>query len=287
MAIPRLPNRRSSRSDVATVEERAGSRNLSERISRLPENVQPFLDDFRAHIGEEAKAYVASTPRPRTPAQFKEFVAGFLARIAVPLDLVQRVVIAAAYRWPLPHAQNVTKAATGIVSAGTAGYGQTIAYGSALTATAGALTVGVVGEIAELYAVASARTSAYRWAGLYPGDEVIAGDLEQILGTKHMLAAGTTRHLGDEYMTALLDLLEHAVIDSVAVPLIGPLRGGYRSYRNVALAFDTPLTRLAPDEQHRPPDKTTAMPRFRELLAIFEGSRALPPGLGWTTGGTA
>jgi hypothetical protein len=255
---------------------------LSDRIARLPENVQPFLDDFRDYVAEEAKAYVASTPRPKTPGQFKAFVAGFLARITVPLDLVQRVVIAAAYRWPLPHAEGVTKTATGLVSAGTAGYGQTIAYGSALTATAGALTVGVVGEIVELYAMASARTSAYQWAGLSPGEAVIAGDLEQILGSKHMLAAGTRRHIGDEYITALLDLVEHAVVDNVAVPVVGPLRGGYRSFRNVGLAYDTPLTRSAGDDRHAPPARTPAIvPAFRELLARFEERRQLPAGLGW------
>ena len=259
------------------------TRALSERIARLPDNVQPFLDDFRDHIGEEAKAYVASTPRPKTPGQFKAFVAGFLARITVPLDLVQHVVIAAAYRWPLRHAESVTKTATGLVSAGTAGYGQTIAYGSALTATAGALTVGVVGEIIELYAVASARTSAYQWAGIYPGEEVIAGDLEQILGSKHMLAAGTRRHVGDEYVTALLDLVEHAVIENVAVPLVGPVRGGYRSFRNVGLAYDTPLTRTAGDENKSPPSRTPAIvPAFRELLPRFAERRQLPPELGWT-----
>ena len=248
--------------------------------------MQPFVDEFRAHIAEEAKAYVASTARPKTAGQFKAFVAGFLARITVPLDLVQRVVISAAYRWPLPHAEGVTKTATGLVSAGTAGYGQTIAYGSALTATAGALTVGVVGEIVELYAVASARTSAYQWAGLYPGEATIASDLEQILGSKHLLAAGTRRHMGDEYMTALLDLVEHAVIDNVTVPLIGPLRGGYRSFRNVGLAFDTPLTRFAGDESNTPPSrtKTAGIPPFREMLAKFEERRQLPPGLGWTPG---
>jgi len=263
--------------------EGTAARTVSDRIARLPENVQPFVNDFRDYIGEEARAYMASTPRPKTPRQFKAFVAGFLARIAVPLDLVQHVVIAAAYRWPLPHAENVTKAATGLVSAGTAGYGQTIAYGSALTATAGALTVGVVGEIVELYAVASARTAAYQWAGIYPGEAVIAGDLEQILGSKHMLAAGTRRHVGDEYVTALLDLIEHAVIDNVAVPVVGPLRGGYRSYRNVGLAFDTPLTRSVGDEQRPPPSRTpAAVPAFRELLAQFRERRALPAGLGWT-----
>jgi hypothetical protein len=283
MAIRGLPSRRGNHSPAVRSAERSATRSLSDRIARLPENVQPFLDDFREHIGEEAKAYVASTPRPKTPGQFKAFVAGFLARIAVPLDLVQHVVIAAAYRWPLPHAEGATKTATALVSAGTAGYGQTIAYGSALTATAGALTVGVVGEIVELYAVASARTAAYQWAGLYPGEEVIAGDLEQILGSKHMLAAGTRRHVGDEYVTALLDLLERSVIENVAVPLVGPLRGGYRSFRNVGLAFDTPLTRFAGDENNTPPSRTAAVvPAFRELLARFGGQRTLPPELGWS-----
>jgi len=165
---------------------------------------------------------------------------------------------------------------------GRAGYGQTIAYGSALTATAGALTVGVIGEIVELYAVASAPTAAYQWAGLYPGEDVIAGDLEQILGSKHMLAAGTRRHVGDEYITALLDLLEHAVIENVAVPLVGPVRGGYRSFPNVGLAVHTPLPPTPGDENPPPPSRTAAVvPAFRELLARFEERRQLPPELGW------
>jgi hypothetical protein len=279
----RFPNRRGS--SVPAVSTAAGKveRSVSDRIARLPDHIQPFVNDFRDHIGEEAKAYVASTPRPKTPGQFKAFVAGFLTRIAVPLDLVQHVVIAAAYRWPLPHAENVTKTATGLVSAGTAAYGQTIAYGSALTATAGALTVGVVGEIVELYAVASARTAAYQWAGVYPGEAVIAGDLEQILGSKHMLAAGTRRHVGDEYVTALLDLLEHAVIENVAVPIVGPVRGGYRSFRNVGLAFDTPLTRTVGDENNPPPSRTPAfVPAFREALERFRDRNALPAGLDWS-----
>jgi hypothetical protein len=283
MAKPRLPVPWTASSPALRSPEPNFTRGLSARIARLPENVQPFLNDFRNHIGDEAKAYVASTPRPKTPRQFKAFVAGFLARITVPLDLVQHVVIAAAYRWPLPHAEGATKTATGLVSAGTAGYGQTIAYGSALTATAGALTVGVVGEIVELYAMASARTSAYQWAGLYPGEAVIAGDLEQILGSRHMLAAGTRRHVGDEYITALLDLVEHAVIENVAVPVVGPLRGGYRSYRNVGLAFDTPLSRTVGDENNPPPSRTPAVvPAFRALLAQFRERRQLPAGLGWT-----
>jgi hypothetical protein len=277
----KYPSRKSS--EAARVGSSEYPRGLSERMSRLPENFQPFLDEFRAHISEEAKEYVRITPRPRTPRQFKLFVAGFLRRIAVPLDLVQRVIIAAAYRWPLPHAERVTQTATGIVSAGTAGYGQTIAYGSALTATAGALTVGIVGEMLELYAVASARTSAYQWAGLYPGEAVIANDLEQIMGSKQLLAAGTRRHVGDEYLTALLDILDHAVINSVAVPLVGPVRGGYRSFRNVGLAFDTPLTSVAGDQNHAPPDRAPSiLPTFRELLERFEARRELPPNLGWT-----
>ena len=103
-----------------------------------------------------------------------------------------------------------------------------------------------------------------------------------MIGSKHLLAAGTRRHVGDEYLTALLDLLEHAVIDSIVVPLIGPIRGGYRSYRNVGLAFDTPLTRIAPSENHAPPTGLSELPPFRELLAQFERFRQLPPSLGWT-----
>ena len=38
--------------------------------------------------------------------------------------------------WPASAPQRVTQAATGAASAATAGYGQSIAYGSALTATA-------------------------------------------------------------------------------------------------------------------------------------------------------
>jgi hypothetical protein len=265
---------------LVRLRDEAGARGLADRISRLPVEFQPFFNDFRDHVSEQAKAYVASTPRPKSPLQFRDFVLGFLKQIAVPIDLVQRVVIATAYRWPLPRAEHTAKATTGIVSFGTASYGQTIAYGSALTATAGALTIGVVGEMLELYVVASARTSAYRWAGLHPGETVIASDLEQIFGSKHLLAAGTTRHVGDEYFTALLDLFEHAVVDNIAVPLLGPLRGGYRSFRNVGFAFDTPLTRIAPGDNQAAPTKTSPLP-FRELLAKFEQSQ-LPPGLGWS-----
>jgi hypothetical protein len=248
-------------------------------MSRVPANVQPFLNDFMAHVADEAREYVKSTPRPRSPGQFREFVNAFLARIALPLDLAQQVIIAAAYRWPATTAERVTKAATGVVSAATAGYGQSIAYGSALTATAGALTVGVVGEMIELYATASARTNAYRWAGLYPGEPIITSDLEQILGSKHFLASGTRRHVGDEYVTALLDLLEHAMVDSIVVPFIGPARGAYRSVRNVGLAFDTPLTLLAGDARRAPSSSPDTLPPFRELLARFESTRRLPPGL--------
>jgi len=249
-----------------------------QRMARVPANVQPFLDDFMTHVAAEARDFVQSTPRPRSPAQFRAFVTAFLARIAVPLDMVQQVLIAAAYRWPAASAERVTKAATGVASAATAGYGQTIAYGSALTATAGALTVGVVGEMIELYAVASARTTAYRWAGLYPGEEVIASDLEQILQSKHLLAAGTRRHVGDEYLTALLDFIEREMVDSIVVPVVGPARAAYRSVRNVGLAFDTPLTRLPADSANVPPPRADVALRFRELLARFEGTRELPPG---------
>jgi hypothetical protein len=258
--------------------ERADGNWLVQRTSRVPANVQPFLDDFMAYVATEARDYVQSTPRPRSPAQFREFVTAFLARIAVPLEMVQQVIIAAAYRWPAGSAERVTKAATGAASAATAGYGQTIAYGSALTATAGALTVGVVGEMIELYAVASARTTAYRWAGLYPGEQVIAADLEQILRSKHLLAAGTRRHVGDEYLTALLDLIEREMVDSIVVPLVGPARAAYRSVRNVGLAFDTPLTRLADDAPNVPPSRADVVLRFRELLDRFEGPRRLAPG---------
>jgi hypothetical protein len=250
-------------------------------MSRVPANVQPFLDDFMAYVATEARDYVKTTPRPRSPAQFRAFVTGFLTRIAVPLEMVQQVLIAAAYRWPAASAERVTKAATGAASAATAGYGQTIAYGSALTATAGALTVGVVGEMIELYAVASARTTAYRWAGLYPGDQMIASDLEQILRSKHLLAAGTRRHIGDQYVTALLDLIEREMVDSIVVPLVGPARAAYRSVRNVGLAFDTPLTRLPDDAANVPPARADVVLKFRELLDRFEGPRRLPPG--WAT----
>jgi len=248
----------------------------------MPANVQPFLDDFLTYVATEAKQYVESTPRPKSPAQFRAFVAAFLARIAVPLDMVQQVIIAAAYRWPAPSAQRVTQTATGVASAATAGYGQSIAYGSAFTATAGALTMGVVGEMIELYATASARTTAYRWAALYPGEQVIAADLEQILRSKHLLAAGTRRHVGDEYLTALLDLLERAMIESVVVPLIGPARAAHRSFRNVGRAFDTPLTLLGGDVGHASPTRPAVLPRFGDLLQRFEASRRLPPELGAT-----
>jgi hypothetical protein len=270
--VPRVGSRR----------ERADGSRLAQRMSRVPANVQPFLDDFTAYVASEARDYVKSTPRPRSPAQFRVFVTGFLARIAAPLEMVQQVVIAAAYRWPASAAERITKAATGAASAATAGYGQTIAYGSALTATAGALTVGVVGEMIELYAVASARTNAYRWAGLYPGEQVIASDLEQILQSKHLLAAGTRRHVGDQYLTALLDVIEREMVDSIVVPLVGPARAAYRSVRNVGLAFDTPLTRLT-DAANEPPPRADVSLHFRELLARFEGARRLPHG--WATGG--
>jgi hypothetical protein len=263
---------------VRTRQVRGEAGRLVQRMARVPANVQPFLDDFMVYVADEARDYVKSTPRPRSPAQFRAFVTAFLARIAVPLDMVQQVIIAAAYRWPASAPQRVTQAATGAASAATAGYGQSIAYGSALTATAGALTVGVVGEMIELYAIASARTTAYRWAGRHPGEAVIASDLEQILGAKHFLASGTRQHVGDEYLTALLDTLERAMVDSIVVPLLGPARAAYRSVRNVGLAFDTPLTRG--DEGVRSSAESAGdLPSFRELLDRFAGRRGLPPGL--------
>ena len=251
---------------------------LVQRIARVPANVQPFLDDFMAYVADEAREYVESTPRPRSPAQFRAFVSAFLARIAVPLDMVQQVIIAAAYRWPTSAPQRVTQAATGAASAATAGYGQSIAYGSALTATAGALTVGVVGEMIELYTIASARTTAYRWAGRAPGEAVVGSDLEQILGSKNFLASGTRQHVGDEYLTALLDLLERAMVDGIVVPLIGPARAAYRSVRNVGLAFDTPLTRAGDDAGRASSANGDVLPAFRDVLERFERTRRLPPG---------
>jgi hypothetical protein len=252
---------------------------LVQRMSRVPANVQPFLSDFMAYVADEAREYVKSTPRPRSPAQFRAFVTAFMTRLAVPIDMVQQVIIAAAYRWPAAAPQRVTQAATGAASAATAGYGQSIAYGSALTSTAGALTVGVVGEMIELYAIASARTTAYRWAGRYPGEAVIASDLEQILGSKHFLASGTRQHVGDEYLTALFDVLERAMVESIVVPIIGPARAAYRSARSVGLAFDTPLTRARDEAGRAPNARPEPIPPFRELFERFERVRRLPPGL--------
>jgi hypothetical protein len=73
------------------------------------------------------------------------------------------------------------------------------------------------------------------------------------------------------------------LVDSIVVPLVGPARAAYRSVRNVGLAFDTPLTRLADDAAHGPPPRGDVSLHFRELLARFEGARRLPPG--WATGG--
>ena len=277
--------RRSSRSGTPATrsDAPAADRHLAERLARLPDNVRPFFEEFRDYVHEEAIDYVKTGNRPRTPRDFKDFIARFLDRIDVPIDAAQRAVITLGYRWPAPLKEAGMKAATTTISAGTAGYGQTIAYGSAMTATVGALTIGVVGEIIELYSFASARTAAYRWAGLYPGEKVVADDLAQILGSKKALVTGTERHVGDEFVTALLDRFAPAVVDSVAVPILGPARAGYRSFRTLKRVYDTPLTKPAEGENYGQPTEAPSMiPAFGELLARLKRDPKLPPELGWS-----
>jgi len=284
--MPGLSRSRGEGGALSTLDERNRSnRFLAERIARLPEEVRPFFEDVRRYVHAEAVEYVRSAQRPRSPREFKDYVARFLARIDGPVDLAQRAVITLGYRWPLRLSERRTMTVTTAVSAGTAGYGQTLAFGSALTATVGALTVGVVGELLELYALASARTNAYRFAGRYPGEKVIADDLAQITGSKRLLAAGTRRHIGDELVTALLDGFEHAVAHSIAVPLVGPARAGYVSFRTLRLVYATPLAELANDEPSQPPsDARSMLPRFDELLEHLRRSPGSRPELGWSPG---
>ena len=282
--MPGLSRARGDGGALSTLEERSRSnRFLAERIARLPEEVRPFFEDVRAYVHAEAVEYARTEPRPRSARDFKDFVARFLDRIDAPVDLAQRAVTTLGYRWPLPLGERQTMTVTTAVSAGTAGYGQTLAFGSALTATVGALTVGVVGELIELYALASARTRAYRFAGRYPGEKVIADDLAQVMGSKRLLAAGTRRHVGDELVTALFDSFERAVAHSIAVPLVGPARAGYLSLRSLKRVYDTPLAELADDEPTHPPsDSRVALPRFNDMLEQLRRSPGSPPELGWT-----
>ena len=257
-------------------------RRLADRIARLPDNVRPFVEDFRQFVHDEAVEFVKTGQRPRRPREFKDFIGRFLATIEIPVDVAQRAVITLGYRWPAPLKERGMKTATTALSAGTAGYGQTLAYGSALTATVGALTVGIVGEILELYALTSARTSAYRWAGLYPGEKVIADDIAQIVESKRPLVTGTERHVGDELVTALLDRFAPAVVDSVAVPVLGPARAGYRSLRTLNRLYGTPLTQPAEGASYSPPSEPLAMiPTFGDLLARMKQHPQGPPELGW------
>jgi hypothetical protein len=277
--------RKNSRSGTLATRSDATSPDghLTERLARLPDNVRPFFEEFRDYVHEEAVGYVNGGQRPRTPSDFKDFIARFLERIEIPIDAAQRAVITLGYRWPAPLKESGMKVTTTAISAGTAGYGQTIAYGSVMTATVGALTVGVVGEIVELYAFASARTAAYRWAGLYPGEKVVADDLAQILGSKKALVVGTERHVGDELVTALLDRFAPSVVDSVAVPVLGPARAGYRSFKSLRRVYDTPLTKPAEGESYRQPTEAPSMiPTFGELLARLKRNSTLPSELGWS-----
>jgi hypothetical protein len=256
-------------------------RMFAERVAHLPEPVQPLFRSLRDYIREQAEEYVRSTPQPHTPLQMKAFLIGFLKQLEFPLEFAQRLMVAAAYRWPLPDNEFRTKAGIAASSAGAAGAGQASAYGSWFNAMVVSLCLGVAGEMIEFYALASARTTTYLRAGIRPGEKVIADDLAQILKSKRMLVRGTTRHVGDEGFSMFLEWVEREISGSILIPVVGPVRSGYRSWNNLSRVYHTPLSD-APSErasaEPEPPD--FVMPTFAELFARYQRTRGGPLQLG-------
>jgi hypothetical protein len=266
--------------DVATRRSRP-ERHLELRIARLPEAVRPFFEDFHDFVRNEARDYAAENRGRRRPRDFRAFIRRFLELFRDPLDATQLAVITLGYRAPAPLGERAMKTTAVAISAGATGYGQTLTYGSAFSATAGALAVGVVTEMIELYELASARTLAYQWAGLYPGVKVIADDLAQI-SSKDALKVGTLRHVGDELVGELLDRFGEALADTILVPLIGPVHAGYGAWRGLNRAYGLALTKPGEGEDYRrEPEADFSAPRFGDVLAWAATSRRNRNQLGW------
>jgi hypothetical protein len=266
--------------DAATRRSRQ-ERHLELRIARLPDAVRPFFEDLHEFIRDEAKDYAKANRARRRPRDFRSFIRRFLELFRDPLDAIQLAVIALGYRVPAPLSERAMKTTAVALSAGATGYGQTLTYGSAFSATAGALTVGVITEMIELYELASARTLAYRWAGLYPGVKVIADDLAQI-ASKDALKTGTLRHVGDEWVGELLGRFGDAVADTMLVPLIGPLHAGYGAWRGLNRAYGVALTKPAEGEDYRrAPESEFSVPTFGDVLAWITTSGRTRNELGW------
>ena len=191
--------------------------------------------------------------------------------------------VAAGYYLPLPDKTTWLTAGTGSLVSAAAG--ETLVWGSAFTATAGGMAIATVSEMLDVYAIASARTQRYRWAQLAPGPEVVRSDLVAILdATGQGFASGTLSQLGLE---ALGELATHAaagMIDDLAVPAYGALRGGWRTRAALKQARERTLSPTPEDGP--PPEPQLDAPPPSSFYDWFrrEGQpgdlRLLPGGIG-------
>jgi hypothetical protein len=213
----------------------------------VPDWIRPAFSDFRDYVHDRATDYQKTNPRPR-PQALRRYLAGFFRAISDPLDLAQQGSIAAGYYLPLP--DRVNRWTAGLPSAGSVIVGEGIVWGSAFTATAGGLTVAIVSETLDVYAIASARTQRYRWAQLAPGPAVVRSDVTAILdATGQRFAKGTLGQLG---LGTLATHVASRVVSDLAVPVYGAYQGGRSTRAALRRAFEEPLS--AVPEQGAPPE---------------------------------
>jgi hypothetical protein len=227
----------------------AGARNLQRRIDAVPEWIRPAFGEFRDYVRDQAKAYEEAIPRPNRQG-LRDYIVGFLGAISAPLELAQAGAIAAGYYLPLP--ERLNRVTAGAPSALSTLAGETIVWGSAFTATAGGLTIATVAEMLDVYAIASLRTTRYRWAQLSPGPAVLRSDVVHILdGPGQGFSRGAVGHLVLEGLGELASLAARGIVSELATPVVGAVRGGLRTRSALRLAQTEPLTPVPPSEVPR------------------------------------
>ncbi len=253
-----MPVRRISIDDLPrNVADRIRFEEAAPKKWRDPERMPPAVQQELSQLwnGIAADVYDEVAGLRRTKAVDRDTITRVLSRVADRILDAEKVLVVAAVHHPLPGERPWRHiAVAGLSGAGAAASEELAVFTSGGTAVTLAILAAIVGEVAETYVAASARTRQYLQAGRSPDPVVVLLDVAEAAGYGASLGRRANLHIAHnaaEFLGERVAIRTTSRFARGLVPIAGIGLAAGLSGQGVRRVVSQPLRPPSADELRR------------------------------------